>query len=84
MKFLPRRFYLPEYRFGKPYILSAEVFFLEKRREGTAGVFLLSAALIAAAMVLWLLWMMNVKRSPDAPLKSAMLVCADREDTANG
>lgn len=57
---------------------------MEKRREGTAGVFLLSAALIAAAMVLWLLWMMNVKRSPDAPLKSAMLVCADREDTANG
>ena len=57
---------------------------MEKRREEPAGVFFLSAVLIAAVMILWLLWMMNMKRSPDASLKSAVLVYEEREEAAYG
>ena len=60
------------------------MFFLERRREGMAAMRLLPAALIAAALVVWLLWGLISTKQPDAPFEQSVLVRAEGEGYAHG
>ena len=67
-----------------PRILSAEVFFLERRSEGSAAFLILSAALIAAALVVWILGRATFGKQPDMPFEQSVLVSAEGEKYAHG
>ena len=49
-----------------------------------AAMRLLPAALIAAALVVWLLWGLISAKQPDAPFEQSVLVCAEEEGYAHG
>ena len=57
---------------------------MERRREGMAAMRLLPAALIAAALVVWLLWGLISAKQPDAPFERSVLVSAEGEEYAHG
>jgi len=80
--FLPRRFFAPEYRFCEAGILSAEVFDLERRREGSAGALFLSLAVILTALIAWLLW--ERAFGADEPSASAVLIHRTEEEYIHG
>ena len=77
-------FCLSAYRCAQMRILSAEVFFLERRREGLAAMRLLPAALIVTALIVWILWSLIFEKQPDAPFEQSVLVCAEGEEYAHG
>lgn len=52
---------------------------MERRRERSAGICVLLAALIASALAVWLMWTMIVKDKPNDPMKSAVLVYGETE-----
>ena len=83
-QFLPRHFCMAEYRPVKTRILSAEVFFLERRRERSAGMLILSAALILTALAAWFLWNWMFGGAAEKPAGSAVLIHRAEEGTVHG
>ena len=73
-----------EYRFRNSSILSAEVFFLERRHEWLTGARIWMAALLMTALAIWLLWSRTVRKGMEAPSESAVLVCAEGEESVYG
>lgn len=64
--------------------MSAEVFDLERRREGNAGVLFLSLAVILTALIAWFLWERAFGAGVDEPSGSAVLIHRMEEEYAHG
>ena len=57
---------------------------MERRREGMAAIWVLPAALMVTALVVWLLWSVTSGKNPDISYERSVLVSAEREEPAHG